>query len=291
MLWLGFTFFAAFMQAWRNAFQKQLSRDVPVLGVTLARFVFAWPLAIMYLWTFYLRDAALPVPEIGAAFLWPVVGAATAQIVATALMVQLFRLKNYAIGVGLARSEAVLAAVLGVVFFASDLSLLGWLGVLLGGVAVFLMSGAEWRGLSLRVLLLGLASGLGFALTSLWIRQAALALPLPALPAAAWVLCAVIALQAMTLLVWLWWRERGTLQLLFAYPRLVVATSAASFLGSLGWFSAMSLQDVAIVKTVGQIEVLFMLAISAWVFREKLNRQDGLGLALVVLAAILVIWA
>lgn len=36
---------AAFMQAWRNAFQKQLSSTVDVYGVTLARFLFAVPLA------------------------------------------------------------------------------------------------------------------------------------------------------------------------------------------------------------------------------------------------------
>lgn len=291
MLWLGLTFFAAFMQAWRNALQKQLSRDVPVLGVTLARFIFAWPLALAYLLMFYGRDSSLPMPGWRLGFVWPVVAAACAQIAATALMVRLFRLKNYAIGVGLARSEAVLAAVLGVMFFASHLRGLAWLGVILGGAAVFLMSGGKWQALSWRVLGLGLASGLCFALTSLWIREAALALPLPPLPAAAWVLFAVIALQTVLLGGWLWWRRRDVLRRLFARPRLMLATSAASFLGSLGWFSAMSLQDVAIVKTVGQVEVLFMLAISHWVFGERLGRRDGLGLLLIVLAAVLVVWA
>ena len=32
-LWIPFTLLAAFMQAMRNALQKQLSKDVPVLGV------------------------------------------------------------------------------------------------------------------------------------------------------------------------------------------------------------------------------------------------------------------
>ena len=49
MHWLVLTLFAAFMQAWRNAFQKQLSQHVPVLGVTLARFLGAWPLALHWL--------------------------------------------------------------------------------------------------------------------------------------------------------------------------------------------------------------------------------------------------
>ena len=45
--WILFTLMAAFMQAWRNAFQKQLSTTVDVYGVTLARFLFGFPLAIL----------------------------------------------------------------------------------------------------------------------------------------------------------------------------------------------------------------------------------------------------
>ncbi len=52
-------------------------------------------------------------------------------------MVQLFKQKNYAIGVGLAKSEAVLAAIIAVVFLSDHLSLLGWFGVAVGGFAVF----------------------------------------------------------------------------------------------------------------------------------------------------------
>ena len=85
--------------------------------------------------------------------------------------------------------------------------------------------------------------------------------------------------------------NRAALRQLLAQRKLALATSTASFFGSLGWFSAMRLQDVAIVKTVGQIEVLFMLAISICYFREKLQKQDGLGLALIVIAALLVVWA
>ncbi len=291
MLWLPLTLFAALMQAWRNAFQKQLSQQVPVLGVTLARFLFAWPLALLWLGQYYLRDAALPLPTFSATWFAYIGGAASAQIAATALMVQLFRLKNYAIGVGLARSEAILAAILGVACFGTRLSVAGWLGVLTGAVAVFILSGASLRQVSWRVLALGLGSGLCFALTSLWVRQAALALPLPALPAAAWVLASVLILQTLLLLAWLICRDRAALRQLLARRKLALATSIASFLGSLGWFSAMRLQDVAIVKTVGQIEVLFMLAISAVYFKEKLQKQDGLGLALIVIAALLVVWA
>ena len=53
MSWILFTLMAAFMQAWRNAFQKQLSTTVDIWGVTLARFIFGLPLAIIYIQGLY----------------------------------------------------------------------------------------------------------------------------------------------------------------------------------------------------------------------------------------------
>lgn len=290
VLWIPFTLLAAFMQAWRNAFQKQLSKEVSVAGVTLARFIWASPLAALYLWSLY-RWQPAELPKFTLSVVGFIVAAALAQIVATALMVKLFQLKNYAIGAGLAKSEAILAAILGVMFFSEALNLLGWFGVVLGGCAVFLLSGASLRWLSLPVLLLGLASGLAFALTSLWVRQASLVLGLPFPHGAAWVLLLVILLQTLVLLAYLSLKDRATLTALWQRPKLTLLVSFCSCIGSIGWFTAMSLESVALVKTLGQVEVLFMLLISAFVFKEKLKATDHLGLLFIVLAAIAVMWA
>ncbi len=290
-MWILFTLLAAFMQAWRNAFQKQLSVDVNVMGVTLARFIYASPLAALYLWILY-REPSAQLPQFSGSFVFYVVAAALMQILATALMVVLFKQKNYAIGVGLAKSEAIFAAVLGVLFFASTLTPLGWLGVLVGSVAVFLLSGlSSFKTISWPTVLIGSASGLAFALTSLWVREASLALGLPFPYGAAWVLLFVISLQTVLLLVYLMLRDSATLVALWQRPRLTLLTSVTSCIGSLGWFTAMSLEIVPLVKTLGQVEVLFTLLISAFFFKEKLKKQDYLGLTLIVIAALLVMWA
>lgn len=290
MLWIPFTLLAAFMQAWRNAFQKQLSQDVSVSGVTLARFLWASPIAALYLWGLY-DWQPVAMPEFSGKFAGFIVAASLAQILATALMVKLFQLKNYAIGAGLVKSEAVLAAVLGVAFFSEHLTLLGWLGVFVGGWAVFLLSGSGLRQLSLQVLLLGLGSGMAFAFTSLWVRQASLTLGLPFPHGAAWVLLLVILLQTTLLTLWLAVKDRAVLTALWQRRRLTLAVSVCSCIGSIGWFTAMSLESVALVKTLGQVEVLFMLLISAFIFKEKLKQTDHLGLALIVVAAVIVMWA
>ena len=291
--WILFTLMAAFMQAWRNAFQKQLSTTVDVYGVTLARFIFALPLALIYISCLYHFQPVTDSVHFNLRFAIYVLIAALSQIAATALMVQLFKQKNYAIGVGLAKSEAVLAAIIAVVFLSDHLSLLGWFGVAVGGFAVFLMSkGREFSDFSVPTLCIGIGSGLCFAITSLLVREASLELTnLPFIHRAAWVLLMVIGTQCFLLLMYLGIFRRATLWAMWQRIGLTFRVSLCSFLASLGWFSAMSIQSVPIVKTLGQVEIIFSMLISAYFFKEKLARAEHLGIVLVVIAAFLVIWA
>lgn len=284
---------AAFMQAWRNAFQKQLSITVDVYGVTLARFIFALPLALLYISCLYHFQPITESVHFNLRFAIYVLIAALSQIAATALMVQLFKQKNYAIGVGLAKSEAVLAAIIAVVFLSDHLSLLGWFGVAVGGFAVFLMSkGRDISDFSIQTLCIGIGSGLCFAITSLLVREASLELTnLPFIHRAAWVLLMVIGTQCFLLLMYLGVFRRATLWAMWQRIGLTFRVSLCSFLASLGWFSAMSMQSVPIVKTLGQVEIIFSMLISAYFFKEKLARAEHLGIVLVVIAAFLVIWA
>ncbi len=293
MSWILFTLMAAFMQAWRNAFQKQLSSTVDVWGVTLARFLFGFPLAFAYIeWLYHVQPVTSSVHFTPKYWMYILI-AGVSQILATVLMVQLFKQKNFAIGVGLAKSEAILAAIIGVVFLSDHLSFLAWIGVLIGGYAVFLLSkGNQVTGLSSKTLMIGIGSGLSFAITSLLVREASLELNnLPFMHRASWVLVSVIGFQCITMLLYLSLFSRKTLVAMWQRIGLTLKVSICSFMASLGWFTAMSMVSVPVVKTLGQIEILFSLLISAYFFKEKLARAEHWGLALVVIAAMLVIWA
>ncbi|GIU02277.1 EamA family transporter [Shewanella morhuae] len=289
-MWILLTLLAAFMQAWRNAFQSQLSKEVSVAGVTLARFIWAGPIAAAYLAGLYLWQD-MGIPDFSDRFIGFILGASAMQIIATGLMVKLFKLQNFAVGAGLAKSEAVVAAILGTLFFGTHLSLLGWLGVLLGGMAIFLMSAKQGlRSLSLNTVLIGLACGTSFALTSLWVREASLCLNVGFPHSAAWVLLFVISLQTLVLVIYLLMRDQSTLTALWQRPKLTLLTSIASCFGSIGWFSAMSLQAVPYVKTLGQVEIFFMLLIATFWLKDNVKIKDMFGLALIAIAAILVMW-
>ncbi|MDV7103304.1 DMT family transporter [Vibrio sp. TH_r3] len=290
MTWILLTLLAAFSQSWRNAFQSKLSADFNVLGVTLARFLWASPIALLYLMVIYWWQP-VALPSFSGSSYFFIVAASVMQIVATALMVVLFKQKNFAIGAGLAKSEAPVAALLGVVFFGTSITLIGWLGIAIGAFAVLMLSCPHgFRSISLKTALLGFACSTSFALTSLWVREASLSLSLPFPHRAAWVLFLVISLQTVMLSSYLYVKDRETLARMFANPKLVIATSIASVIGSFGWFSAMSLQVVPYVKTLGQVEVFFTMLISFFWLKESVKRKDIVALVMVAIAAILVMW-
>ncbi|MBQ4812765.1 multidrug transporter [Pseudoalteromonas luteoviolacea] len=287
MGWIFFTCLAAFSQAWRNALQSKLSKHASVAAVTLARFIFALPLAGLYLFLLYLIQPA-PQLEINNHFIGYVVAASVMQIVATALMVVLFKQKSFAIGAGLAKSEAIVAAILGMIFFGSTLTFLGWVGVLIGAAAVLILSGFSLQNFNIRTAVLGLACGTCFALTSLWVREASLASALPFPHSAGWVLLWVLSCQTLLLSLYITFKEAHSWQVLKQKLSLTVLVSVTSCIGSIGWFSAMSLQHVAYVKTLGQIEVFFTILIAALWLKAPPKKRDTLGLILIAIAATLV---
>jgi drug/metabolite transporter (DMT)-like permease len=253
--------------------------------------LFAPPIALIYLYLLHtFSDQAIP--DFSQAFLWVILLASVLQIAATSLMVVLFKQKNFAVGAGLAKSEALVAGVVGTLFFGSQLSLFGWLGIFVGAAAVFVLSGGGQKGeLSFKTVLLGLACGTCFALTSLYVREAAHMLDVPFPHSAGWVLLWVLCTQTLLLIVYIGVKNPSTFLALKSQAKMTLATSLTSCLGSICWFSAMALHHVAYVKTLGQIEVLFTILIAVFWLKNPVKKHEIIGLLLIASAAVMVMWA
>jgi drug/metabolite transporter (DMT)-like permease len=63
----------------------------------------------------------------------------------------------------------------------------------------------------------------------------------------------------------------------------------AGFLGSVGWFTAFTLQNAAYVRAVGQIELIFTFLASIFIFKEKTSRMEMAGIALILVAIVSII--
>ena len=291
MSWILFTLGAVVMQTVRNALQSKLSGAVNTSGVTLSRFILAPPLALVYLLILY-SSSASQVPEFSGSFIAVILCASLLQIAATSLMVILFKQKNFAIGAGLAKSEALVAGVVGMLFFGSYLTPLGWAGIVIGAIAVFVLSsGNRLHGISVKTMVIGLACGTCFALTSLLVREASHMLNVQHTVAAAWVLLWVLCVQTISLSGYIALTKPFVFRQLTNAKKQVLAISTVSCLGSICWFTAMALQHVALVKTLGQLEVLLTLILSHYWLKNAVTKREITGLLLIGLAAIFVMWA
>ncbi len=291
MMWVWLTVFAALMQSIRTAGQKSLARTVSPMAATLVRYLFGLPFALMYLliligWQADSLQTSLNYSRI---FFLYSSAAAIMQIVATVCLVSVMHSRNFAVGTAYAKTEAVLSAVLAAVLFQVVLSGFAWLSIVGGVAGVLLLSlpGARIKKLKFRLdrsVVLGLLSGLFFALTALFLRQASLSLAGPVFLSAAVTLVYMVGLQTILTGLWIVWTDPLQLSLVARHWRIALFVGATSVLGSIGWFTAMTLQQVPYVKALGQIEFLFTLLITGRVFRESISSQEMIGMGLIVLS-------
>jgi len=290
--WIPITIWAAFAQTLRNAAQRHLTSALGTLGATLVRFLYGLPFAA--LWLAIVTGAtgvAAPLLHLEA-LLWGALGA-VAQLAATALLLRAMQERNFTLAVAWSKTEIVQIAVFALVLLGDPLTLGLAVSVVLGTVGVMLSSakGNGWRALlsdwTSRAALIGLASGTAFAVSTVGYRGAALALhPTPPLIAAAAVLVYAQLLQTVLLGGWLLLRNRAVIAAVFREWR---ASGIAGFMGaaaSAGWFTAMAIEPVANVRTLGLIEVFFSYVVSLRLFKERLTGIETAGLILVVLGMI-----
>lgn len=288
---------AAFFQTLRFMLQKKLSMgQLSALGATFARFAYAAPFAaLLAIATLYVSGETVPSP--GARFWVYALTGGLAQILATWFVVLLFAERNFAVGITFKKTEVVQTAIVGLVVLGDRISVTGFVAILIGLVGVLVLSDPPEKGkdgvlrrLGNRAALLGLASGAFFAVSAVGYRGATLevAADLPFLRAILTV-AAVTASQSLFMSLYLRWREPGELTRAWRSRRTAVWMGVASLAGSIGWFTAFTLQNAAYVFAVGQVEVIFSMAASVLFFRERIARRELSGIALVTGSILLLV--
>ena len=283
---------AALMQALRVAAQKHLAQKIPILGVTLVRYLYALPVVSVYL--IWLNIDAKPLLQApGVVWFWIFIGGIT-QIVATMALIGLFRWHNFAVGTTLVKTDLLMTAILGLLLFGLPISWLGWVAIAIGFGGLMTLTWPGRKGLRdwlSPALGLGLMAAFLFAIGALAIHRSAQLMPLPTIAAAAVVLFTMILMQITLMVLWIQWRERTLwAQLKTAWrPSLFIGTTSG--IGSIGWFTAMSLVNPALVKTLGQIEFFFVILITWFFFKEPIRRREWLGISLILVSVFLVMRA
>ncbi len=61
-------------------------------------------------------------------------------------------------------------------------------------------------------------------------------------------------------------------------------------LGSVGWFTAMTLEQASYVRAFGQIEFIFAMLVSTLFFRERYTRNELVGIALIAACSVALVF-
>ena len=295
-LWIALTIGAAFAQTFRNAAQRHLTASLGTLGATLVRFLYGLPFALAYL----VAVAAIGAnawPALNTAFVvWVALGAVT-QLAAAALLVQVMHERNFALGVAYSKTDVMLVAIFAFLLLGETVTPVLATAIGVGTLGVMLLSPADPRhplfallsGWTSRTALLGLACGANFAFSGVCLRAAALALPgVHFAMAAAIILCGAQLLQTLLLGGWLFAREAHTIVLICREWRTSLFAGCMGATASVGWYTAMTIEPVAHVRTLGLIELLFGYVVSRRFFREKLAPREIAGMALLTLGLMIV---
>jgi drug/metabolite transporter (DMT)-like permease len=261
------------------------------------RFLYGAPAAAVLLALWCVATARLP-PAPHAWFLGLCAIGGVFQILGTSLLIRAFGYRNFAVGTAYSKTEAVQGAVAAWIILNEALSLLAWLGIAVGAGGVLVLSlpkggvtmGAFMRASVQPAALCGLGAGGAFALSAVLFKMANFTLPGPdpILRALATLLTTNI-LQTLIMGAWLARREPEQLHLAAATWRSSSLVGVLSACGSACWFSAFALAPVALVRALGQVEMVFTLAFSRLYLREVVRREDVLGLVLVVLGVVLIL--
>lgn len=289
-LWIPITIAAAFLQNLRSATQKHLKAVMGTTGATFVRFGFGCPFALLFVIVLH-SFVGYPPPALNATFFgWAGLGA-LGQIVATFLLIHLFSFRNFAVGTAYSRTELAQAAIFALVFLGERASFGAVAAIAVSVIGVMLISVAHVA-VSLRSVLastisrnalIGLASGTAFGVSAVAYRAASLALGGPNfLMQAAVTLAFVITFQTAIMFAWMLWKDRAEIGRIADAWKPSLFTGFVGASASFGWFTAMTLQQAAVVKSLAQIEMLFTFAATVFFFKEKINRLEVAGCVLIV---------
>ncbi len=255
------------------------------------RYLYGLPVACVLLALYVGWHGEVP-SHFGALFLPYGIAAGVAQLLGTLLLIMAFGFRNYVVGTAYAKTEAVQGALLAFILIGESLSPMTIIGIAIGVAGVLLVSvGAgklSWRDVTQPAALCGIGAGFLFVLTSIFVKQATRQLDTPdPILAALVTLVAVLAIQLIVQGTYVMAREREQLRLVLSSWRISGQVGLLAALGSACWFTGFATAPVALVRAVGQVEVIFTLAFSHYYLKERMTSREAQGLLLVGLGVVL----
>jgi drug/metabolite transporter (DMT)-like permease len=291
-IWIPVTLAAATFQILRTSLQHGLRESLSTNAAGYVRYLYGFPLALLVsgLW-FGILDH--PIPAVPTRFWWIITVAGLGQIVGTIALLQAFKLRDFAVGTVYSKTEVILVGVVGLIGLREALTWQGWAGaaLVMVGVAWLAAEGSLVRLIKMagdQAAILGIVAAGFFAVAAVGIRAASQTLgDAPAFDRAILTLTLMLLIQTVLNTSYFVVTDGTHIRSTAAAWRKALPVGILSLAGSTAWAWALTLENAAKVRTLGQIEILMAFAI-AWRLGERHTRNDYLASGLVLVGVIVV---
>ena len=292
--WIIITIVAAFSQNIRSTYQKKLKSKMSNISSTYTRFLFGLPFVLIYfLFLYNFTNSTFLIESININFIKLCFIGGISQILATFLLIKMFSYNNFSVATSYSKTEPIQAALIGFIILSESISLLGLIGIIIGiiGIVITSINVVELKySFKNYTILYGLFSGSLFGLSAVLFRSASHSLySQDYLLTSSFTLLVAITIQTLILSIYILYRDKQQFNLLFSNSSDAFVVGFFGALASICWFYAMSIQNVAYVRALGQIELIFSLLISYSYFKEKISLNQIIGIFVIFISLIIIL--
>ena len=292
MSWVLITAIASLSQTLRSVFQKNLIEDVGVLASAYSRFIFALPFVAL-LAVFFLDTQELVILKNFSLTVWFfLIAASICQILFTIILIKLFTLRSFAIGVAFSKTEVIQTTLLEIIIVGFILTSQVLLAIIIGFIGMLFMSKQKlignvgYNSLFFKQVTLGVSCGIFLGLSSVLYKVALDSVTSDLIYKKVLILSFLaLAFQSAIFGIYIIVTEgtQNALKLMLIWKRgLPVGFFACA--ATFCWFYAFSLVDATLVRAVGQLEIVFSVLISFIFYKERITGFELIGMSLITIS-------
>ena len=292
MSWVLITAIASLSQTLRSVFQKNIIEDVGVLASAYSRFIFALPFVALLAVFFLDIEEFLILKNLSVKTWFFLVTASICQILFTIILIKLFTLRSFAIGVAFSKTEVIQTTLLEIVIIGFILTSHVLLAIIIGFIGMLFMSKQKLIGnvghsrLFLQQVILGVSCGIFLGLSSVLYKVALDSVAIDLIYKKVIVL-SFLALAIQSVLFGAFiviTDEKKNLEKLFNSWKKGLPVGFFGCSATFCWFYAFSLVDATLVRAVGQLEIVFSVLMSYIFYKERITGFELIGMSLITIS-------
>ena len=296
MNWIVTSVMGAFFQNARSSIQKKLNTEMSLMASTYVRFAFSLPVLFVVFFIYFGNFNYFIISVQNSNFITYVILASVLQISFTLLFLYLLKFTNFLIGTALSKTEVIQIAFFEFIILKDYLNFYALLGIMISTIGVIIFSTKDLKniinGFFSKSTVVGLLCGTLLALSVVFYRGSMefLEFSNKNFDRALLTLFAATIIQTSLITFYLLLFEITEFKKIKSNIKLSSLAGFFGFSATISWFYSFSLVQAALVRAVGQIELLFSYISSRFMFKEKIRIIEIFGIFIFIFGLILVIF-